>query len=195
MPRSTLILLLLIQLFIPVNAEEQGYTAVDEAIQEIEHELEAWRHDYLAQIQAHPGVRIKPFTTDGCSGGLSKGWQHMARVLPVFKRKFGKTPPWEACCVTHDRDYWQGESRHGFTRRLQADQTLRQCVIDYGLTHSDEYARQFNLSKTAIEKHFAFTAELMYRAVRAGGMPCTILSWRWGYGWPYCQLDKTVETP
>jgi len=29
-------------------------------------------------------------------------------------------------------------------------------------------------------------AESMYTAVRLGGMPCTGLAWRWGYGWPAC---------
>jgi hypothetical protein len=29
-------------------------------------------------------------------------------------------------------------------------------------------------------------ADLMYRAVRLGGIPCSGLPWRWGYGWPAC---------
>ena len=28
--------------------------------------------------------------------------------------------------------------------------------------------------------------DLMYRAVRIGGIPCSGLPWRWGYGWPEC---------
>ena len=33
---------------------------------------------------------------------------------------------------------------------------------------------------------YAAIAELMYRAVRIGGIPCSGLPWRWGYGWPEC---------
>ena len=29
-------------------------------------------------------------------------------------------------------------------------------------------------------------ADLMYRAVRIGGVPCTGLPWPWDYGWPEC---------
>ena len=30
------------------------------------------------------------------------------------------------------------------------------------------------------------SADMMYRAVRIGGGPCTGLPWRWGNGWPGC---------
>ena len=30
-------------------------------------------------------------------------------------------------------------------------------------------------------------SELMYRAVRIGGIPCTNQPWRWGYGWQQCR--------
>jgi len=42
--------------------------------------------------------KIKPFTTDGCSGGMSWFWKTFLR----------KPPPWEDLCVEHDRLYWQG---------------------------------------------------------------------------------------
>lgn len=34
-----------------------------------------------------------PFSTDGCSGGLSWLW----------RRAFAAAPPWEGVCVDHDR--------------------------------------------------------------------------------------------
>ena len=35
-------------------------------------------------------------------------------------------------------------------------------------------------------RHHEAVASLMYRAVRLGGIPCSGLPWRWGYGWPEC---------
>lgn len=41
-----------------------------------------------------------PFTTDGCSGGMTWLWRLVAR----------RDPPWNGACVEHDRFYWQGGS-------------------------------------------------------------------------------------
>jgi len=161
--------------------------AVNDVILKVERELEEWRHVVLKKIKTESGAQIRPFTTDGCSGGMSDGWHYMAHALPVFKEKYGDKPPWEECCITHDRAYWDGDTEKGFEKRLQADQTLRQCVSDFGKTHSKEFSQHFNLEKTTIETQFNITAELMFRAVRAGGQPCTYFPWRWGYGWPLCQ--------
>jgi len=157
---------------------------VNHALARVERELEDWRHELLAEVQSV--AKINTFTSDGCSGGMSDGWQHLARVIPVFKNKFGDKPPWEECCVEHDRAYWQGITINGFETRLKADQSLRQCVIEFGKLHSEAYSREFNLDKIVIETNFTVTAELMYRAVRVGGQPCTVFPWRWGYGWPAC---------
>ena len=44
------------------------------------------------------GLMDKLFTTDGCSGFMS-----------FFRRVFlRKRPPWEGCCIEHDKAYWQG---------------------------------------------------------------------------------------
>ena len=43
---------------------------------------------------------IKPFTTDGCSGGMSF----------IYKLIFKKPPPWEEDCVEHDKSYHKGGS-------------------------------------------------------------------------------------
>jgi len=161
----------------------------DDALVRIERDLESSRYTQLAGIQAAHPDKLVAFTSDGCSGGLSDGWRFLAQALPPFKHKFGGKPPYEACCVVHDRYYWRGETEQGFDKRLQADQRLRQCVVRYGSEHRNEFAQEFHLSPEAIDRNFQIVAALMYRAVRVGGMPCTPFAWRWGYGWPPCKAD------
>ena len=134
---------------------------------------------------------MQPFTTDGCSGGLSEAWSSFSVVFPAFKEKFGTTPLWESCCVEHDRAYWKGEVEDGYIKRLEADKALRQCVIEYGNRNSEQLAHKFSIDKQKIEKQFGYTAEFMYQAVRIGGKPCSFLPWRWGYGWPHCKLNPS----
>lgn len=64
-------------------------------------------------------IPTKPFTTDGCSGGMSLIWP----------RLFGHPPPWEGACVEHDRAYWQGGNRF---QRVRADITLMCAVAAKG---------------------------------------------------------------
>ena len=160
--------------------------ALEQRLDQIQKDLEVTRYQSLARIQADPRNRLATFTTDGCSGGLSDGWRFLARALPVFKQKFGDKPPYEGCCVDHDRAYWRGETQQGYAKRLQADNVLQRCVAEYGKTHREEFAREFHLSPDTIETNFNIVAALMYRAVRVGGAPCTPFPWRWGYGWPHC---------
>lgn len=144
----------------------------------------------LAAKQQHSS--ITPFTTDGCSGGLSAGWQLMANAIPAFKRKFGDKPVYESCCVTHDKTYWQGSTgnntEQGYDLRLEADAALEQCVIDVGQQHRDTLAREFDVPVEKIDATFKITAILMYKSVRIGGAPCNFMPWRWGYGWPQCSI-------
>ncbi len=140
----------------------------------------------LQRTIAVPGRVILPFTSDGCSGGLSAGWNRLSEAVPLFRHQFGDRPPYEDCCLAHDRLYWRGVTEHGYEQRLAADQTLRACVLEHGRAHRDEYARQFALPPAVIDQNFQLIAELMYGAVRTGGGPCTPLPWRWGYGWPAC---------
>ena len=51
--------------------------------------------------------KLAPFTTDGCSANLSSTWEFMADKFPGFEEQFGNNPPWEDCCVIHDKAYWQ----------------------------------------------------------------------------------------
>ncbi len=60
-----------------------------------------------------------PFTTDGCSGGMSVLW----------RRLFKRPPPWEGCCEAHDVTYWQGGDRKD---RANADVELMVCVARKG---------------------------------------------------------------
>jgi len=184
---GTILRLIMLMLSGTISAADTTGSRLDQ----IQQELEQSRYRELARIQADPRNQLAVFSTDGCSGGLSDGWRYLANVLPIFKQKFGNQPPYEHCCVAHDRAYWRGEVEDGYARRMLADQTLRRCVADFGRAQRDKFAREFHLSPAAIENNFEIVAALMYRAVRAGGMPCTAFPWRWGYGWPAChELDK-----
>ncbi len=182
--RSGLILFVIMS-FLPYLCH--AAEVVEPRIKQSEPNHELARYQALARIQANSANHLATFTTDGCSGGLSDGWRFLARALPIFKQKFGDKPPYEGCCVVHDRAYWRGETKNGYAKRLHADQTLQQCVAEYGRTHRDSFAREFHLTPESIESNFKIVATLMYRAVRIGGQPCTLFPWRWGYGWPRCQ--------
>lgn len=178
------ILLLLLSWTFPALSATAG--SQQDGLEQRERKLELPRYQLLARVQADQHNHLASFTTDGCSGGLSEGWRFLARAIPAFKQIFGNRPPYESCCVVHDRAYWRGETEQGFDKRQQADAALQQCVIDFGKTHKTQFAHQFHLSPAIIEHNFHIIAGLMYRAVRVGGMPCTGLPWRWGYGWPQC---------
>lgn len=92
-----------------------------------------------------------PFTTDGCSGGLSFAWRLLFRM----------PPPWEKCCVAHDRVYWRGGTA---AERRAADRAFLACVR---------------------KKRHPVWGLLLWAAVRVGGHPLLPLPWRWGYGWKY----------
>jgi hypothetical protein len=92
-----------------------------------------------------------PFTTDGCSGGMTALWRLFA----------GRDPPWNGCCVDHDKLYWPGGTAE---ERRNADARLRACVTGQG---------------------YPTWAWLMWAAVRIGGHPLLPFPWRWGYGWKY----------
>ncbi|MCC7348845.1 MAG: hypothetical protein IT538_15760 [Variibacter sp.] len=92
-----------------------------------------------------------PFTTDGCSGGMTAAWRLLLR----------RDPPWNGCCVDHDRLYWPGGTA---AERRSADAKLRACVAARG---------------------HPVWAWAMWAAVRLGGHPLLPFSWRWGYGWKY----------
>jgi len=158
------------------------------SLEQVDQRLELHSMDKLRSVQSVPENNIAAFKTDGCSGGLSDGWRYLAELFPSFKEKFGSKPPWESCCIAHDRVYWRGETENGYVDRKQADHELKACVIETGVALSEELARQFGKPRQDIENAFVIAAEIMYRAVRIGGKPCTGLPWRWGFGWPDCPI-------
>lgn len=98
---------------------------------------------------------LKPFTTDGCSGGMSWAWRRLT----------GRPPPWEGACVDHDRVYHRGGTA---SDRLAAD-VLLMLSVAAGAGNSDHRGRPY-------------LAIAMFLGVRLGGAPWWPLPWRWGYG-------------
>lgn len=135
---------------------------------------------------------LTPFETDGCSGGLSSSWRLVADTFPKFSALYEEHPPWEYCCVTHDRAYHDAGGAQtpeaSFDARLAADDTLRACVIDHGRTHAEEYATRYDMTPDQIRSVHTITGEAMFMAVRFGGGPCSGLPWRWGFGYDGCSV-------
>ena len=158
----------------------------------LEHRLEIGLHEKLLSVKGNPDNALTPFTTDGCSGGLSVGWEYLANHVPHFQEKHGSTVPWEPCCVDHDRLYHSGGEQHidvtaSFEARHNADLELKNCVMLIGQKRSPELMKEYELSAAEVEQLYTTIANLMYGAVRVGGIPCSGLPWRWGYGWPHCR--------
>lgn len=139
-------------------------TALDRA-------TEIWAHERL--MAARAGATPTAFTSDGCSGGMSEVWRGVAGQFPALAARIGPVPPWEPCCIAHDRAYFDaGDTRTAeasYEARRMADDALRSCVAAQG-EGTEQQA----------------VADAMYLAVRVGGGPCSGLSWRWGYGLPRC---------
>lgn len=135
-------------------------------------------HYGLMHVVANAGGTPAPFSTDGCSGGLSAGWALLSDVVPGFSQTYEAEPPWESCCVTHDRAYHaiQGaeDVEQSYTARLTADLALRACVSATGAADDP------------MPLPYTQLADAMFNAVRLGGGPCSGLPWRWGYGFAQC---------
>ena len=167
----------------------QDATVTDPTMDAIERQLEVSRHEPLLARIAESSLNA--FSTDGCSGGLSTGWEQIAARFPEFAANHGQTPPWQTCCITHDRAYHSGgadstTAAQSFERRKAADLELMTCVVETGVARSGELGGIYGLTEVQVRVLYRSIAELMYRAVRLGGIPCTNLPWRWGYGWPLC---------
>ena len=190
------LLLLLITLF-PIGigigiGRAETISTLDSGIDTLERQLEVGRHEQLAAVKIVSRSVLAEFTTDGCSGGLSVGWQFLAGKVKSFQSVHGTQPPWESCCIAHDLEYHTGGVREitadeSFTTRRKADLRLKICVQETGLNRATELSNEYDVSIREIEILYTAIADLMYRAVRIGGMPCTSLPWRWGYGWPECE--------
>jgi len=137
-----------------------------------------------------PGLRRSRVT--GCSGGQSAGWDLLARTFPEMAKRHGNLPPWQQCCVAHDRAYHAGGGRQvdaeaSYTARLRADDQLRRCVVETGERRVPVLMADYGLSRDQVSALYRSIADVMYKAVRLGGAPCTGLPWRWGFGWPQCK--------
>ena len=77
---------------------------------------------------------------------------------------------WKECCVKHDIAYWRGGTEE---ERELADLAFKACVEKK--TDNPELA------------------EVMYQAVRTGGMPYFPTWYRWGYGWPIGRGYKALS--
>lgn len=170
----------------------EDVTETRDSLDAVERKLELGRHDRLLQMTRVPGGKLTEFSTDGCSGGLSAGWSYLVAMLPGEKEIHGDLPPWESCCIEHDRIYHSGgigmtTAEESFEARKGADLGLAACVRSTGLERTPQLSQQYNLSEQQVIKLYESIAALMYRAVRIGGVPCSGLPWQWGYGWPQCE--------
>ena len=189
--RGCLFLLLLV--LVPVeNSRAEDSARSESGVDALEIRLEMGRHEQFAARKKQPESVLMEFTTDGCSGGLSVGWQYLAGKNEYFKITHSEHPPWELCCIEHDQLYHTGGFRDStavmsFDARKEADLALRDCVVETGVQRTPELSVEYNVSPKEIAILYTAISDLMYRAVRLGGMPCTGLPWRWGYGWPECE--------
>ena len=173
------------------NGQSEEQAATSPFLDDLERSLELGRHERLLKQTQNPDHHLSEFTTDGCSGGLSVGWQHLSEKIEFLKTVHGDLPPWESCCVTHDRLYHQAGERTftaemSFEARRKADEELRGCVLETGVARALELSEQYGLTVEEVGQVYEVIGDLMYRAVRIGGVPCSGLPWRWGYGWPEC---------
>ncbi|WP_170762166.1 hypothetical protein [Ruegeria lacuscaerulensis] len=169
-------------------------TAAPAAAQDFMRSIEMPAHRAL--MAQRGDAELTPFETDGCSGGLSASWRFVADTFPKFRALYEAHPPWEGCCVTHDRAYHNAggavQAEGSFDARLSADDRLLTCVKQHGEDHAEEYADRYDMAPDQIRAAHSITAQAMYAAVRLGGGPCSGLPWRWGFGYPGCSVFQPL---
>lgn len=147
-------------------------------------------HNALMTTLDRSDPQLAPFETDGCSGGLSEVWRLVADSFPDFAAAHETAPPWEVCCVVHDRAYHNAsgarDAAASFDFRLKADQALQACVVETGESRKEEISAVYRVTPDRISSAYAAIAGAMYLAVRVGGWPCSGLPWRWGFGYAGC---------
>lgn len=152
--------------------------------------LELSAHGRLIAVMSVPGMHPDPFTTDGCSGGMSASWSVAAKVFHKFAATHDPQPPWEACCIAHDSTYHVAAgavtAKESYEARVAADERLRACVIATGEARLNQLAEAYDLTSAQVRAVYAAGADAIFASVRLGGGPCTGLPWRWGYGFPNC---------
>jgi hypothetical protein len=99
---------------------------------------------------------------------------------------------------------------NGSRLRQLADEELRSCVLATressaliaasftervgAFRHREPVNNRVNHA-SELDRLYPLAAELMYRVVRVGGMPCSGLPWRWGYGSPPCGVGLWLPLP
>jgi len=152
--------------------------------------LELPAHRSLQSVMSDPKTEMIPFETDGCSGGMSWSWRVVADLFPDFEQAQGAQPPWEDCCIVHDRAYYDAgnarDAETSFEARLAADNALLQCVAQPSNEEVNALAQRYGVPTARIRFAYEMIAGSMFNAVRFGGGPCSGLPWRWGFGYPGC---------
>jgi hypothetical protein len=153
--------------------------------------FESLLHQRLVATMQANSEPLAPFGSDGCSAGMSKGWAFFAASFPAFAKVHGGRPPWEHCCLAHDRRYHAGPPRGAdastsVSLRKSADEEARQCIVRTAETRERALAAAYGISRREVARIYRAIADTTYTAVRAGGAPCTGLDWRWGFGLPNC---------
>lgn len=189
--RKLITLMLSSNLLVACDASVQDSAESDPAMDAIERQLELASHERLLALITANDAGVSEFTTDGCSGGLSTAWDQLAARFPDFADRHGEQPPWLECCIAHDRRYHNGGTQarsasESFKHRKEADLELKTCVVGIGVERSDSLQDSYGLTEAQVDALYESLSELMYRAVRLGGIPCTAQPWRWGYGLPLC---------
>ncbi len=180
-------LVLMLLVLWPATAVAQEESRMETGVQRT---LEMPAHRSLQSVIADPDTTLAPFETDGCSGGMSWSWGVFAEIFPNFAAAQGAAPPWEACCVVHDKVYHNAagatDAEQSFAARLAADEALRQCVAEPVSADVQRFAEAYDVSQDMIRSAYGLVAQSMFNAVRLGGGPCSGLPWRWGFGYPGC---------
>ncbi len=165
-----------------------GLAQEDNAMAKVQRGLEMPSHRALQSVISDSELSV--FETDGCSGGMSWSWRVVADLFPDFEAAQGAHPPWEQCCVTHDRAYHNAagatSADQSFEARLSADQALQACVVEQGEAQVKDLALRYDVGEDNIRLAYDMIATSMFNAVRFGGGPCSGLPWRWGFGYPGC---------
>lgn len=152
--------------------------------------IEMFGHVSLAEMRARPDTILADFITDGCSGGMSSIWAIAGRAVPALNNIHSEQPPWENCCIIHDRAYHNAgpspDPEASYANRLKADQTLKTCVEQTAKSRAEPLAAKYGLTPQEVDLAYSLISEAMFSAVRIGGQPCNGMPWRWGFGYPNC---------
>ena len=59
-------------------------------VNDLEYKIEVGRHEQLLTVQRSTASSLAPFTSDGCSGGLSSSWIMISSLFPVLAKRHGE---------------------------------------------------------------------------------------------------------